>query len=175
MRSLFRPVLPALLLVVLVAGGCDVLRRDELGEVPSEAEAAEFYARHADVSAVDVKGNVIELHVRQPGDQLRRGGSLWARVGPYVYLLSPATRGLFEAYPAVAAVRVVTSTDRDREVARAMLRRDALGPSQWRHAEALLGHALQPGTEQPRMLERLAEWGERYAEYDYNPEFVPTR
>ncbi len=159
-------------LLVVVLAGCDHLRTPELS-VPSDAEAAEFYAAHNAVTDVEVVGNVVELRVRQPASQLRRGGSLWAKVGPYIYLFAPDTKSLLESYRGVAAVRVVTIADDKEEVARAMMRRDALTDILWRRSQNLLGHALQSGTDQPRRLEELVEWGERYTEYTYNTRYVP--
>ncbi|HEX7117578.1 MAG TPA: hypothetical protein VF212_02240 [Longimicrobiales bacterium] len=159
----------ALLLISLA--GCDRLRPPEL-TLPTDAQAAEFYRSHDAVEHVAVNGTIVEVRVRQPASQLRRGGALWAKVGPYIYLFSPDTEKLLQAYSGVAAVRVTTVTDGDREVSRVMLRRDALSDILWRRSQNLLGHALQRGTEQPRLLEHLIDWGEEYTEYEYSPEFV---
>src|SRR5690606_10846583 len=99
--------------------------------------------------------------------------SLWARVGPYVYLLSPGTRDLFEAYPGVAAVRVITLAPGDVEVARATLLRDTLRDILWRRTLNLLGRALRDGPARPPPLQDLAEWGERYTDHRYAPRYVP--
>ncbi len=159
-------------LFVFVLEGCDRFRRPEL-TVPTAEEAATFYAGHDAVAAVEVTGNVVEVQVRQPPEQLRRGGSLWAKVGPYIYLFSPDTRSLLEAYPGVAAVRVVTYAGKDTEVARVMMRRDTLSDILWRRSQNILGHALQRGTEQPTRLEELVNWGERYTDFTYSEAYVP--
>ena len=160
---------------VFVFVGCDDIR-DILEEDPPPPPSAEavapYYAQFGGLLDVTVSGNVVQVRVEQPYDQLRRGGSLWARVGPYIYVLSPRTREVFQAFPGVAAVRVVTELSNGEEVARAMLRRDALSGVLWRRTLNILGHALQEGRENPRRLEELTEWGERYTDFEYNPEFV---
>lgn len=157
---------------VVLLPGCDLLKKRELA-IPTADEAAAFYEQHPGIDTVQVRGNVIEVRVRQPADQLRRGGSLWAKVGPYIYAFSPSTRDVFSAFPGVAAVRVVTLAGRgESEVARVMLRRDALSDIMWQRAHNLLGHALQSGTQQPRRIEELVRWGEQHTEYEYQPEYV---
>ncbi|MGH7480761.1 MAG: hypothetical protein ACRELV_01285 [Longimicrobiales bacterium] len=142
--------------------------------LPTPEEARAFYAATSGVDEVRISGNVVVVEVRQPGEQLRRGGSLWAKVGPYIYLLTPGTRELFEQYPDVAAVRVVTFAPGQREVARALLPRDTLSSVQWRRSLNLLGHALKEGTARPSRLEDLVAWGEQYTEHRYNPAFLPN-
>lgn len=160
---------------VLFLGGCDEAR-DLLGREaeppPAADEVAPYYAEHRGVLDVSVNGNVVELEVRQPYRQLQRGGSLWARVGPFVYLMTPATRQVFTDFPGVAAVRVVTVLPDGDEVARAMLMRDALSDVRWRRTFNILGHALQEGARNPRQLERLTEWGEQHTEFEYNDDYV---
>lgn len=160
---------------VFLFAGCDQLREYLGGEAPEPPEAEEiepYYAEHRGIDRIELSGNVVELHVRQPYDQLERGGSLWARVGPFVYLMTPSTRLVFEDFPGVAAVRVVTYLPDGEEVARAMLRRDALSGVRWQRTLNILGHALRDGRENPRRLEELTEWGEEYTEFRYNPDYV---
>jgi hypothetical protein len=161
----------AALAVAALAPACDLLRRE--APIPTAEEAAAYYKGAAGLIGVEVSGNVVEVRIRQPESQLRRGGSLWARVGPYVYLFTPGTRDLFEAYGGVAAVRVITLAPGDVEVARATLKRDALSDILWRRSINLLGLALEEGTRRPSRLEDLVEWGERHTEYRYNPTYVP--
>lgn len=161
--------------VMASLGACDAIE-GYLGQgtpsPPSAEEVATYYARHRGVDSVRMSGNVAVLHVEQPYRQLERGGSLWARVGPYIYLMTPATRAAFEAHPGLAAVRVVTHLPDGAEVARAMLRRDALSGVLWRRTLNILGHALQSGRENPRKLEELTEWSERHTEFRYDPDYV---
>jgi hypothetical protein len=160
---------------VFVSGGCDQAREYLAGDAaspPAAQDVAPYYQAQGEVLSVELSGNVVELKVRQPYSQIQRGGSLWARVGPYVYLFTPATRQVFQDFPGVAAVRAVTVLPDGEEVARALLRRDTLGEVRWRRSLNLLGHALQDGRENPRRLEQLTEWGESHTEYRYNPRYV---
>lgn len=154
----------------LLVGGCE---RAEAPSLPNEPKVRAVYQGYPNLEAVELSGNVVELRFRQDPQALRRGGSLWAKVGPYIYLLSPATRELFTRYPAVAAARVITLGPRDDEVARAMLRRDALTDILWRRTLNILGHALREGSTRPSRLEDLVQWGERHTEFRYNPDYVP--
>lgn len=160
---------------VLVSGGCDQVREileKDVPQPPSAEEVEPYYAGHADVRSVEMNGNVVELRVRQPIQQLQRGGSLWARVGPFIYLFTPSTRAVFQEFPGVAAVRVVTLLPDGDEVARAMLLRDRLSDVRWRRSLNLLGRALQEGRESPRRLEELTQWGEEHTDFAYNPDYV---
>jgi hypothetical protein len=165
----------ALLLgLALALGGCEQLRFQQPDlTLPDETEAAGFYHNFEGISGVALSGNVVVLHVQQPIAQLHRGGSLWARVGPYIYLLSPGTRDLLLAYPGVAAVRVITYTGKDEEVARAMLLRDNMSDYQWQRSLHLLGLALKEGTASPSRLTDLVRWGEQYTDFNYSPAYVP--
>ncbi len=175
MKSIRVRIVAGAVACVFVFGGCDQVR-EFLGQdapVAPEAEAvAVHYADYQGVKDVSVSGNVVVVTVEQPFQQLDRGGSLWARVGPFVFLMTPSTRAVFEEFPGVAAVRVVTVLPNGEEVARAMLRRDAMSDTRWRRTLNILGHALQEGGENPRKLEELTEWGEQYTEFSYNPENV---
>lgn len=160
---------------VFVVTGCDQVREylaDDTPPAPSREEVAPYYGEHRGVDSVRVTGNVVELHVKQPYRDLDRGGSLWARVGPFVYLMTPSTRSVFQDFPGVAAVRVVTHVPNGDEVARAMLPRDALTAVLWQRTLNILGHALQEGRQNPRKLEELTEWGERYTDFRYNPDYI---
>jgi hypothetical protein len=159
-------------LAIAVLAGCDRLLPARL-VLPTDEQAAEFYVNHTGVEHVEVNGTIVEVRVRQPESQLDRGGVIWAKVGPYIHLFSPDTEALFQRYNGVAAVRVTTVTEGDRQVARAMLRHDALSDILWRRSQNILGRALQGGTERPRLLEELVDWGEQFTEYEYNPDFIP--
>ena len=139
--------------------------------LPTESEAAAHYANSSDLT-VRVNGNVVELAVEQPIRQVRRGGSLWAKVGPYIYLFSDQTEALLREYPGVSGVRVITRTHDDTEVARAFLHRDSLNELTWRRARNIAGKARMEGTRRPVLLEDLVQWGQDHTEFDYNKEFV---
>lgn len=167
----YRKSLSIGLVTMLSLGACDAFDR-EGPRMAEEEEAAAYFASHPAVQKVTARGNVVEIRVRQPADQLQRGGSLWAKVGPYIYLFSPATQELLADHPGVAAVRVLTFDAAGEEVARAMMRRDELSDTLWRRSHNLLGQALDKGTEQPSLLADLVQWGEQLAEYEYSPRYV---
>ena len=140
--------------------------------VPTESEAGAHYASSSDLS-VRVSGNVVEVTVEQPLRQVRRGGSLWAKVGPYIYLFTDETESLLRAYPGVSGVRVITRTGRgNAEVARAFLHRDSLNELTWRRARNIAGKARTEGTQRPVLLEQLVQWGQDHTDFGYNEDFV---
>jgi hypothetical protein len=138
--------------------------------VPSAAEVQAFYESTPGLEA-EVVGNVARLRVAQDPQQLRRGGSLWAKVGPYVYLFSEETRLLFEAYPGLAAVRVSTYVG-GSEVANALLARDELSAVLWRRGLNIAGQARRDGTGRVTLLEDLVDWGEAHTDFEYNSRFI---
>lgn len=123
----------------------------------------------------DISGNVAVLTVDQSPDHLRRGGIMWAKVGPYVFLFSEETRTLFDAYPGLAGVRVVTRVPGGSEVASAVLARDAMSDVQWRRALNIAGQARRDGTRSVTLLENLIRWGEDHTDFEYNPAFTTRR
>lgn len=140
--------------------------------VPSEAEARAHYESSSAMS-FRMSGNVLEIAVNQPLQQVRRGGTLWAKVGPYVYLFTEETETLLRDYAGLSGVRVITRTSRrDTEVARAFLRRNQLNKLTWRRAKNISGRARRDGTKRPSILEDLVEWGEDHTEFEYSSEFV---
>lgn len=165
------------LIAAAIATACDRIlpRDDDVTLPPVEVVDSIYRANGVEGARVSYSGNVVELRARQGTDQLQRGGSLWARVGPYVYLFSPGTRALFDNYAGIAAVRAITETPAGVEIARALLPRTALEETRWRRANNLLARALQEGTERPSQIEALVHWGEEYTEYQYNPNYVPPR
>ncbi len=140
--------------------------------LPSESEAEAHYANSSDLS-VRLSGNVVEVTVDQPLRQVRRGGSLWAKVGPYIYLFTDETESLLREYPGVSGVRVITRTGRSNaEVARAFLHRDSLNELTWRRARNIAGKARTEGTRRPALLEELVDWGQAHTEFGYSQDFV---
>ena len=139
--------------------------------LPTDSEAGAHYVTSSNLT-VQVNGNVAELTVDQPVRQVRRGGSLWAKVGPYVYLFSDETETLLREYPGLSGVRVITRTHDDTEVARAFLNRDSLSELTWRRAKNIAGKARVEGTRRPVLLEELVAWGEDHTDFEYNKEFI---
>lgn len=161
-------------LVACAFAGCDRLRPDRRDyTLPPIDEIRRIYRDNGMDGAITWDGNVVEIRARQPASQLQRGGSLWARVGPYVHLFNPGTKAVFDTYPGVAAVRAVTLTGSDREIARATLQATELSDILWRRTLNLLGHAVNEGTERPSLLLDLVQWGEQHTSFRYNPRYVP--
>ena len=175
MRAGHRPWRATLLVGVLLPllttlAGC---REPDL-VVPEADQVESFYDYRGELAA-EMSGNVAQITVSQDPDQLRRGGSLWAKVGPYVVLFTEETRDLFREFGGLAGVRVITEDSYGDEVARAFLRRDALNELTWKRALNIAGHARQEGTRRPRRLEELVEWGEEHTDFRYSPEYVEAR
>ena len=141
--------------------------------LPTVDEIEDYYDSVADLEEAEVNGNVVVIVVRQSSEQLRRGGAIWARVGPYIYLFSEETRKLFEDFDGVAGVRVVTRTPSGSTVANALLARDELTGVLWRRALNISGRARRDGSERVTLLEDLIEWGEDHTEFEYSPRYVP--
>lgn len=142
--------------------------------LPEPEAIAAYYSYDGSLEA-DLNGNVAEITVSQPAAQLRRGGALWARVGPYVLLFSEETFKLMEENPGLAGVRVITKVERGPEVARALLVRGELSGVLWRRSLNIAGKARLEGTERPTLLEELVRWGEDHTEYKYNPRYTSSR
>ncbi len=141
--------------------------------VPTEAQAQAYFAETPGIT-VEVNGNVVIVKVNQPFQQLSRGGALWARVGPYVYLFTTTTEQLFSDFSGLAGVRVTTRTgSRQERVATALLARNGLNDLTWRRARNIAGRARLDGTERPSLLEDLVLWGEDHTEFEYSPRWVP--
>ena len=165
MRRLNR-IFSALLLGILVMA-CGP--SNEPLEMPTEAVVEAEYGESAEA---EISGNLVRLTVPMP-EGFERGGTLWARSGPYFYLFTTATRELMVAYPDIAGVEVVATTSGGREVARARLLRGALNDVTWQRAIAYASQAQTDGTESPRYLDRLVRHGEELTEFEYNSDFVP--
>lgn len=141
--------------------------------LPTDAQVAEYFSASQIISA-EMVGNVAEVTVAQSADQLRRGGRLWAQMGPYIYLFSEPTQTLFRDFGGLAAVRVVTQVGR-AEVARALLARPTLNDLTWRRAINVAGRARLEGTQRLTLLEDLIEFGEDHTEFTYNARYTRGR
>ncbi|MFH1764982.1 MAG: hypothetical protein ABIF09_12410, partial [Gemmatimonadota bacterium] len=166
-----RGLLPFFLLpIFLLAFGISVGCEEPDLSLPSPADVEKAYTYGGGLS-VTMNGNVAEITIVQADRQLRRGGTLWAKVGPFILLFSKETEALFMDYPGLAGVRAVTVTPDGAEVARALLARDALNGLTWRRALNIAGLARRDGTRRPTLLEDLVEWGEDHTQFDYSPRF----
>ena len=158
------------LLPVLLATACEPPPDLTL---PTAEQAESYYQSVGDLQDVEVNGNVVVVVVRQPAEQLRRGGSLWAKVGPYIYLFSDETQRLFQDFNGLAAVRVITETGNGTTVANALLARDALTDVLWRRSLNIAGQARRDGTQRITLIEDLIRWGEDHTTFEYNQRYVP--
>jgi hypothetical protein len=160
----------AMLGVVVLIWASSACESRSDGSVPTGDEIASYYKSDTRLSA-DLTGNVAAITVQQSPAQLRRGGTLWAKVGPYVYLFTEETFRLFEDFPGLAAVRVTTEVS-GQVVASALLERDALSGVLWRRSLNIAGRARRDGSIRMTLLEDLVAWGEDHTSFDYNPTFV---
>ncbi|MBT8397760.1 MAG: hypothetical protein HKO65_01670 [Gemmatimonadetes bacterium] len=158
--------LPVFLFLSVLLSGCEA---QDL-TLPTRAEVEDAYLYPGGLEA-RMRGNVAEVTITQAARDLRRGGTLWAKVGPYVLLFSEETEGLFTGFPGLAGVRVITVSSDGNEVARALLARDSLNGITWRRALHIAGLARRDGTRRPSLLEELVEWGEDHTEYTYSPRY----
>lgn len=124
--------------------------------------------------AVDVSlnGNVVEVRLTQDGDQLRRGGSVWAKAGPYIYLFTPQTRDLFVNFGGLGGVRVTTLDGGGDMVARALLERGTLSSITWKKAINTAAKARVNGTQRPQTMVDLAEYGEEHTNFEYGRKYI---
>jgi hypothetical protein len=162
----------ARLSIALVALACAACAKPAELALPTPDEIKSYYTSDAQLEAA-LSGNVAEVTVQQPAGQLRRGGTLWAKVGPYIYVFSDETRQLLDDYPGLAAVRVKTRTATGDEIATALLARDELSDILWRRSLNVSGLARRDGTEHPGLLDDLIRWGERHTtEHKYNKRYT---
>ena len=165
-----RPMAAVAALTALLAGAACGGGSDGGLQLPSESALEDLYGTSR--ATADLNGNVVDVRVRQNPRQIERGGSLWAKVGPYVYLFSPQTQELFARWSGVAAVRVRTLVEGGSWVAEATLRRDALNALTWNDARRVVARARTEGTDKPGYLEDLIDYGEDRTEHRYNPRYV---
>ncbi len=162
---------PRALLTVLVCAptfvGCAPSTE---GSLPTPDEVLEYYESALAMDA-EISGNVAVVHVDQDADQILRGGLLWAKVGPYVYLFSEPTKALFEDFDGLAAVRVITNVG-DTEIANALLAYDELSEVLWARSLNIAGRARLEGTNRMTLLEDLVDWGESHTEFSYNERYT---
>lgn len=168
-RSVGRRLGPVLAVSLAATGFFTACSRTPDLTLPTAEEIHGIYGPSAEVT---LKGNVVDVSVVQAADQLRRGGSVWAKVGPYIYLFTPQTQELFESYPGLGGVQVTTLDGRGRLIARAMLERGTLNGVTWKRAIGLAGRARIEGTQRPSYILDLIEYGEDLVEHEYSSRYV---
>lgn len=157
----------AVLVAALAASACSAAGGRAL---PSEEDVLSYYTTEREVRA-EIVGNVAVLSVAQDAQQLRRGGNLWAKVGPYVFLFSEETKQLLEDYEGLGGVRVTTTVGR-AEVASALLAHAELNDVLWARSLNIAGKARLGGTNRMTLVEDLVDWGEAHTEYTYNETYT---
>lgn len=162
-----RGLMVVLVLNLMVVGGCE----EQDLTVPSASAVEEAFQYEGNLS-VTMNGNVAEVAVVQPERQISRGGTLWAKVGPYIILFSEETELLFQNYSGLAGVRVKTILPSGQEIAQALLPRDTLNGLTWQRALNIAGKARRDGTRRPTLLEELVRWGEDHTQYEYNSRYT---
>lgn len=156
-------------LLIAAFGGIGACEAEPPRELPTEAVLDSVYGERVDIS---LNGNVVELVVIQGGDQLSRGGSVWAKAGPYIYLFTPQTHELLQAYGGIGGVRVTTLDANEQFIARALLERGTLNSVTWPRAINVAGRARVEGTRRPQTMVNLADFGEEHTTYEYSQRYV---
>lgn len=155
-----------LALTLLPVSACEPAQDRSL---PSTAVLDSIYG---DAVETSLNGNVVELRITQDATQLTRGGPIWAKAGPYIYLFTPQTRSLFDRFGGVGGVRATTLDTRGELVARALLERSSLNSVTWPKAINVAGRARTEGSERPQRMVDLAEYGEEHTSYEYSQRYV---
>lgn len=156
---------------VLALGALSACSAEKSLRLPRQSELKGLYGTTAEVN---LNGNVVTVRVRQSTSELRRGGELWAKVGPYIYLFSPQTQKLFDRFDGIAAVRVTTVDSSGHMVARATLLRGTLTSITWNDALNRVANARTEGTQKPGYLDQLVQYGEDHTTYHYASRYVKS-
>lgn len=154
---------------VLVLTGCE--REEVVHPVPPASEIAAYYVWEGGVTA-EMSGNVAQVSVTIDPEQYRRGGDLWAKAFPYLFLFSPGTRDALSDHPGLGGVRVTARHPNGDAIATAMLSRGTLTAGTWNRALAIARDARQEGTERPGRVQDLVRWGEDHTDFEYNPSYI---
>ncbi len=149
--------------------GCE--REDVEHPVPAASTIAEYYVWEGGVSA-QISGNVAQVSVTVEPDQYRRGGDLWAKAFPYLFLFSPGTRDALSDHPGLGGVRIVARHPNGDAISQALLSRGTLTPVTWNRALRIARDARQEGTERPGRVQDLVRWGEDHTDFEYNPSYI---
>jgi hypothetical protein len=163
MASLRRFQTIFLVAACVLAWGCEEPDAGQPG-LPDPQEVEEWFGEGTDV---ELEGNLLVVRGTIGTDYLQRGGRIWARSGPYFYLFNVKVQELMVAYPDLAGVRATAVAEDGRQLATALLRRNALNELRWDEALRRATLAQTQGTDNPRYVERLIQFGEDYTEYEY--------
>jgi hypothetical protein len=169
------PRFPVVLLLAatLVAAGCEVPGRGDLPPPPTADEVRPYYAYGGDFD-VAIVGNVARVTFTVDPAPFERGGDLWAKGTPYLFLFSQGTKDVMDTFPGLGGVRVVTVHPGGDVMAEALLARGTLNDLTWRQALNVAGQARRDATTRPARMRDLVEWGEDHTEFEYNPRYIST-
>jgi hypothetical protein len=162
----------ASLLLLVILPGCD--REGPERPVPSAEELAGHW-EYSGALSVEVSGNVAQISVTIDPADYARGGDLWAKALPYIFIFSPGTRDAFREHPGLGGVRVMTRHPGGDIMAQAMLERGTLTEATWRRALNVAGRARREGTERPGYMSDLVRFGEDNTDFQYNPSYISSR
>ena len=169
-----RGLAPLLVACLAVAGATACEREGPEHPVPSDAQIAPYYD-YAGQLDVEISGNVAHVSVTIDPADYARGGDLWAKSFPYIFLFSPGTREAFREHPGLGGVRVIIRHPGGDIMAQAMLERGTLTEGTWRRALNVAGRARQEGSERPGLMTDLVHFGEDHTDYQYNPDYIARR
>jgi len=170
-----RGALGWMLVFGLVAlGGCDLGSRSQVPDPPRAAELTGYYAWEGGVE-IEITGNVARVTVVVDPAPYARGGDLWLKGLPYLFLFSQGTRDALDEHPGLGGVRVVARHPNGDVIAQALLDREGMTDYRWREALNLAGRARQEATERPGRMRDLVQWGEDWTEFEYNPRYISSR
>ncbi|MEX2532097.1 MAG: hypothetical protein WD960_15135 [Gemmatimonadota bacterium] len=139
---------------------------------PPAAEEVEPHFTFAGGVSIEISGNVARVTVPFDPEEYARGGDLWAKAMPYIFLFSPGSRDAFEAHPGLAGIRVLSQHPNGDIIAEALLSRGNLNQLTWQRAINIAGAARQEGTDRPGTMQTLVEWGEDHTDFEYNPDYI---
>ncbi len=167
------PPIAALTLVTLAA--CQPPGRSDAPPPPSADELADagHWSWEGGVE-VEITGNVARVSITVDPAPYARGGDLWAKGLPYLFLFSQGTRDALDAHPGLGGVRIRTVHPGGDVMAEALLSRGTLNDFSWRQALNVAAQARRDATERPGRMRDLVRWGEDHAEFEYNPRYISS-
>jgi hypothetical protein len=96
----------------MLAAGLSAACEEPVDPTLPTAEEIEAYYEYEGSLDGELTGNVALVTVYQSALQLRRGGTLWAKVGPYIFLFTEETFQLLEDHPGLAGATHQRRADR---------------------------------------------------------------
>lgn len=163
-----------LVLVALILPACEIGTRSQVPDPPPASALQGYYSWEGGVQ-VEITGNVARVTVVVDPAPYARGGDLWLKGLPYLFLFSQGTRDALQEHPGLGGVRVVTRHPDGEVIAQALLDREGMTEYRWRQALNLAGLARQEATTRPSRMRDLVDWGEDRTEFEYNPRYISSR